>query len=89
MHIFFSDLFPSKCKQILYLPTMYIYLFCKVKSQQQQKLPNRLNRGETNIILIVFDGVLCEIHTYTATVSYSHLTCIGYQKSYILISDRI
>jgi len=36
-----------------------------------KQLPNCLKRAETSIFLIVFDGVLCEVCAYTATVSYS------------------
>jgi hypothetical protein len=30
-----------------------------------------LKRAEKSVILIVYDGDLCEVHTYTVTVSYS------------------
>ena len=40
-------------------------LSCK----SQKHLPNGLKRAETSVVLIVFDGVLCEICVYTVTVS--------------------
>ena len=35
-----------------------------------KQLLNCLKRAETNVILIVFDGVLCEVFAYTVTISY-------------------
>ena len=39
------------------------------KHNKQTKMPNCLS-----VILIIFNGVLCEVSTYTITVSYYHST---------------
>jgi len=68
-------------------------------SKNPKHLPNFLRRAETSIALIGFlYGILCEVRAYgtpcevranTVTVSYHWSTRIRYQKSYILVSDRI
>ena len=64
-----------------------LYLFCNVKkSKTTAKLSKR---AESSFVLFVFDGVICEISTYTITVSYCRSTWIRYQKNNILVSDRI
>ena len=42
-------------------------------SKRPKQLPNCLKRAETNVVLIVFDGVLVEVRVYTATVFYRHI----------------
>ena len=43
-------------------------------SKRPKQLPNCLKRAETNVVLIVFDGVLVEVRVYTVTVFYRHIT---------------
>jgi hypothetical protein len=50
---------------------------------------NYLKRAETRVILIIFNGVLCYVRAYTATVSYRRSTSIRYQKNYSLVNDCI
>jgi len=57
--------------------------------QSLKHLPNCLKRAETKVVLTVFDGFLLEVESYTDTVSNRCSTWIRYQKSYILVSDRI
>ena len=47
---------------------MYIYCVYPEISKSQKQLPNCLKRAETTIVLIVFNGVLCDLHTYTVTI---------------------
>ena len=60
-----------------------------VMSKCPKQPPNCLKRAEISFILIVFDGVLCDIHLYTVTISDGISACIRYQKNYILVSDYI
>ena len=85
----FSALFRSKCKWILYFPTMYVYCVYPTMSKIPKQLPNCVKRAETSVILMVFDGVLSEVCAYTVTISYHGSTWIKYQKNYILFSDCI
>jgi hypothetical protein len=56
---------------ILYLTTMYVYcilcLSCNAKNPKH--LPNCLKINETSVILIVFNGVICDVRACTVTVS--------------------
>ena len=70
----FSALFRSECKLIWYLLLMYIYLClsCNVNNSNTE-LPNCLKRVETIVVLIeviVFSGVIYDVHAYTVTVFY-------------------
>jgi len=56
-------------------------LSCNVKSPKQ--LPLCLKIAETNVVIIVFNDVLCEVCPYTVTVSFCHSTWIRYQKFFI------
>ena len=38
-------------------------------SKSSKQLPNCVKRVETSVILFFIDDVLCEVSTYTATVS--------------------
>ena len=67
---------------------MYVYCVHPAMSKKPKQLPNCLKGAEASVVIIVFDGVLCEVHTYTVTVSYRCSTQIRYQKSYILVSDH-
>ena len=87
----FSVRFRSECKLIFYVSTMYnvctLYLFYNVKKTSTTA---KLSRAETSIILFNFWWCpICEVHTYTVTISFRHSTWIRYQKSYILVSDHI
>ena len=75
----FSSLFRSE---------FYIERHCTyIKSPNQ--LTNCLNIAETGVVLNVFKGVICDVGAYTVTVSFCCSTGIRYQKSYVLVSDRI
>jgi hypothetical protein len=52
-------------------------------SKSSKKLPNCLKWAETNIILIVFNGVICSVSACTVTISFCSSTWIRYQKSFI------
>ena len=85
----FSYLFRSEWKWIIYFPTIYIYMYCIYRgmSKAPKKLSNFLKRAETNVVLIVFDCVLCEVRAYklisinAVAVSYRRSTWIRYQKT--------
>ena len=67
-------------------------LFGKYKLQFVRPLETGRKTGElfcseTSIVIIVFDGVLCEVHDYTVTISYRRSTSIRYQKNDIFVSD--
>jgi hypothetical protein len=71
---------------ILYLTTMYVYCVYPAISRGPKELPNFLKIAETCVVLNVF---ICDVSAYTVTVSFCCSTGIRYQKSYILVSDRI
>ena len=58
-------------------------------SKGPKQLPNCLKIAETNVFLNVFKGVICDVSAYTVIVSFCCSTGIRYQKSYMLVSDRI
>ena len=60
----------------------------QIKSNQKE-LPKCLKIDETTIVLNVFKCVTCDVSAYTVTVSLYCSAGIRYQKSYILVSDRI
>ena len=35
-----------------------------------KQLPNCLKRAKTSVVIIVFNGVLCEVSTYAVTISH-------------------
>ena len=53
---------------------MYVYCVYPAMSKSPKQLPNCLKITETNFVIIVFNDVLCEVCTYTVTVSYRHST---------------
>jgi len=61
-------------KIILYLPTKYLYCVYPAMSISPRQQPNCLKIAETSVVIIVFNGVLCEIRANTDTVSYRHST---------------
>jgi hypothetical protein len=67
----------------LYLLTMYIYCVYLVMLKSLKQLPNCLERAESIVVLIVFNGVLCDISIYTVIVFRCSSTWIKYQKSFI------
>ena len=67
----------------LYLLTMYIYCVYLLMLKSLKQLPNCLERAESIVVLIVFNGVLCDISIYTVIVFRCSSTWIKYQKSFI------
>jgi hypothetical protein len=65
-----------------------VALNTKIKSNQKE-LPKCLKIDEATVVLNVFKGVTCDVSAYTVTVSLYCSAGIRYQKSYILVSDRI
>jgi hypothetical protein len=60
-------------------------LSCNVnKPKATAKLSKK--KAEANIILIVFYGVLCDIHTYTVAVTQHES---GTRNNYIFVNDHI
>jgi hypothetical protein len=52
---------------------MYIYFTYPAKWKSTKQLSNCLKIAETNIVLIVFNGVFCELRVYAVTVYFSSL----------------
>ena len=69
-----SIMFRSECKLILYLTTMYVYCVNPAISKRPKHLLNCLKIAETSVVLIVFNGVICDVNTYTAMVSFCRST---------------
>ena len=65
----FKNKFCIKFKLILCLPTMYVYCVYPAMSESPKQLSDCLKRAEISVVLIVFDGVLCEFYAYTVNVS--------------------
>ena len=82
---YFSSLFRSECKSILYSMTMYVYCDYPAISKGPKQLPNCLKIAETSVVLDIFK----DVSAYTVTVFFCCSTWIRYQKTYILVSDRI
>jgi hypothetical protein len=85
----FSALFCSECIWNLYFLEMDVYCVYPAMSKSPKQLPNCLKRAKTSVVLVVFDGVLCDTCSNIVTVSYRCSTWIRYQKNYILVSDLI
>ena len=49
----------------------------------QKHLPNSTKKTRYKVVLIVFNGVPCDVNVYTVTVSYSCTVRITYQKQTI------
>ena len=47
---------------------MYIYCVYPAISKNPKQLLHCLKRAETIIFLIVFNGVLCDLHAHTITI---------------------
>ena len=76
-----------KCSSLIFLhcfavsvDPFYIFRQCNNIKRPQNNCSNCLKRAKTRVVLIVFDDVLCEVHTYTVAVSYHYSTWIRYQK---------
>ena len=78
-----ASLFRRECKLILYSTTMYVYCIYSSLSKSPKQLQNCLKIAETIIVLIVFNGVICDVSAYTVTVSFCCSTWIRYQKCFI------
>ena len=62
---------------------MYVYCVYPAISKSPKQLPNCLKRAEISVVLIVFNGVLCDVSAYTVTISFCRSTGIRYQKCFI------
>ena len=69
-----ASLFRSECKLILYSTTMYIYCVYPAISKSPKQLLNFLKIAETSVVLIVFNGVVCDVSAYTVIVSFCRST---------------
>ena len=49
---------------------MYVYCFYSSLSKSPKQQQNCLKKAETIIVLIVFNGVICDVSAYTVTVSF-------------------
>ena len=68
---------------------MYVYCVYLDISKGPRQLPNCLKIADTSVVLNVFKDVICDVSPDTVTVSFCCSTGIRYQKSYMLVSDRI
>ena len=53
---------------------MYVYCVYYAMRKSPKQLTNYLKKAEINVILIVFNGVLYHVSTYTVTISYCQST---------------
>ena len=53
---------------------MYVYYVYPATSKSPKQMPDYLKIAETSMVIIVFNYVICEVSTYTVTVSYSRST---------------
>ena len=53
---------------------MYVYCVYPAISKGPEQLPNFLKIAKTRVILNVFKGVICDVSTYTVTVSFCYST---------------
>ena len=51
---------------------MYIHVYCVYPAipKSPKQLPNSLKIAETSVVLTVFNGVICDICSYTVTISF-------------------
>jgi hypothetical protein len=54
-------LFHIDCKLTLYLTIMYVYCVYPAISKSPKQLPSCLKISETSVVLIVFNGVICDV----------------------------
>ena len=53
---------------------MTVYCVYSAISKSPKQLPNFLKIAETSVVLIVFNGVVCDVRAYTVTVSFCRST---------------
>ena len=49
---------------------MYVYCIYPAISTSPKHLPNCLKITETSVVLIVFNGDVCDVSAYTVTISF-------------------
>ena len=49
---------------------MYVDCVYPAISKRPKQLPNCLKIAETSVVLIVFNGAICDVSTYTVTISF-------------------
>ena len=81
----------SECKWVLYFQTMYVFfiVFFHAMSKSPTKLTNSLKRNRNNRRSNRFQCCPLPRPCLYSAVSNHHYTWIKYQKSNILVSDRI
>ena len=50
--------------------TMYLYCVYPAISKSLKQLWNCLKITETRVVLIIFDGIICDVSTYSFTISF-------------------
>ena len=60
----FSSLFRNECKLISYSTSTYIVFILQYQKVKKKQLPNCLKITETSVVLIVFNGVICDVSAY-------------------------
>ena len=65
-----SSLFRCECKLILYLSTLYVNCVYPAISKNSKHLPSCLKIIKTSVVLIIFNGVICDVSAYTVIVSF-------------------
>ena len=63
----FLPYFAASANELYIFSTMYVYCVYPAMSKQ---LPHCIKRGEKSLVLIGFDGILCDICVYTVSISY-------------------
>ena len=53
---------------------MYVYCVYPAISKIPKHMPNGLTIVETSFVLIVFNGVICDVSVYNVTVSFCRST---------------
>ena len=53
---------------------MYVYCVYPAISNGPKHLPNCLKIIETSVVVIVFNGVICDVRAYAVTVSFCRST---------------
>ena len=76
---------------MLYLATMYVHCVNILQGQTSQKqLPICLKLSEPSVVLIVFDGVPCEVSLYCyCFLLQLNMNQVPEKTIYILVSNRI
>jgi hypothetical protein len=58
----------------LYIFRNILYILFILQYKKSIKAPQNCLKKAENVVLIVFDGILCDVHDYTIAVSYGRLT---------------